>query len=119
MEDPSVLPLAEEGSRQDNPDSAVYNFEVICLDIDSGKEIWKKVAYDGLPKYKTHRDNTYASETMATDGKYIYAYFGMTGVYCYDMNGNQIWEKDLGTYPMQSNWETSSSPLLYNGVQYM
>ena len=40
LEDPSVLPPAEEGRRLDNPDSAVYSFEVICLDIDSGKEIW-------------------------------------------------------------------------------
>jgi outer membrane protein assembly factor BamB len=119
LEDPSILPLTEAGRRLENPDSAVYNFEVICLDIDSGKEIWKKTAYKGLPKYKTHRDNNYAPETMVTDGQYVYAYFGMTGVYCFDMDGKLIWEKDLGNYPMQSNWGTSTSPLLYNGVLYM
>ena len=37
LEDPSVLPPAEEGRRQDNPDSTIYNFEIICLDIDTGK----------------------------------------------------------------------------------
>jgi outer membrane protein assembly factor BamB len=119
LEDPSILPPAEEGRRLDNPDSAVYNFEVICLDIDSGQEIWKKAAYHGLPKYKTHRDNNYAPETMVTDGEHVYAYFGMTGVYCFDMNGNLVWEKDLGTYPMQSNWGTSTSPVLHNGVLFM
>ena len=119
LEDPSILTSAEEGSRQDNPDSAIYNFEVICLDIDSGKEIWKKTAYNGLPRYKTHRDNNYAPETMVTDGQHVYAYFGMTGVYCFDMDGNLIWEKDLGIFPMQSNWGTSTSPILYNGVLYM
>ncbi|HSH20675.1 MAG TPA: PQQ-binding-like beta-propeller repeat protein [Draconibacterium sp.] len=119
LEEPSILPPAERGRRQDNPDSAVYNFEVICLDIDTGKEIWKKVAYKGLPRYKTHRDNNYAPETMVTDGKYVYAYYGMTGLYCYEMDGNLVWEKDLGNYPMQSNWGTSSSPILYKGVLYM
>lgn len=119
LEDPSILPPAEAGRRLENPDSAVYNFEVICLDIDSGKEIWKKTAYKGLPRYKTHRDNNYAPETMVTDGQHVYAYFGMTGVYCFDMDGNPVWEKDLGNYPMQSNWGTSTSPLLYNGVLYM
>ena len=119
LEDPSILPPAEAGKRLENPDSAVYNFEVICLDIDSGKEIWKKTAYKGLPRYKTHRDNNYAPETMVTDGQHVYAYFGMTGVYCFDMNGKLIWKKDLGNYPMQSNWGTSTSPLLYNGVLYM
>lgn len=119
LEDQSVLKPAQRGRRQENPDSAIYNFEVICLDIDTGKELWKKVAYHGLPKYKTHRDNNYAPETMVTDGKHVYAYFGMTGVYCYDMNGKLVWEKDLGNYPMQSNWGTSTSPLLYNNVLYM
>ncbi len=119
LEDPSILPPAEAGKRLENPDSAVYNFDVICLDIDSGKEIWKKTAYKGLPRYKTHRDNNYAPETMVTDGQHVYAYFGMTGVYCFDMDGNPVWEKDLGNYPMQSNWGTSTSPLLYNGVLYM
>jgi outer membrane protein assembly factor BamB len=116
---PSILPPTEAGRRFENPDSAVYYFEVICLDIDSGKEIWKKTAYKGLPRYKTHRDNNYAPETMVTDGQHVYAYFGMTGVYCFDMDGKLIWEKDLGNYPMQSNWGTSTSPLLYNGVLYM
>jgi outer membrane protein assembly factor BamB len=119
LENPSILPPVEEGRRYENPDSAVYNFEVICLNIDSGKEIWKKTAYKGLPRYKTHRDNNYAPETMVTDGQHVYAYFGMTGVYCYDMDGNPVWEKDLGNYPMQSNWGTSTSPLLHNGVLYM
>jgi outer membrane protein assembly factor BamB len=119
LEDPSILPQAEAGRRFENPDSAVYNFEVICLDIDSGKEIWKKTAYKGLPRYKTHRDNNYAPETMVTDGQHVYAYFGMTGVYCFDMDGNPVWEKDLGNYPMQSNWGTSTSPLIYKGVLYM
>ncbi|MBT3382154.1 MAG: PQQ-binding-like beta-propeller repeat protein [Prolixibacteraceae bacterium] len=119
LEDPSILPPAREGRRQDNPFDAVYNFEVICLDLDSGEEIWKNIAYNGKPRYKTHRDNTYAPESMVTDGKNVYAYFGMHGIFCYDMKGNLVWEKDLGNYPMQSNWGTSSSPLLYKKVLYM
>lgn len=119
LEDPSVLPPAPASGRMENPSDVVYNFEVICLDLNSGKEIWKKVAYHGLPKYKTHRDNNYAPETMVTDGKYVYAYFGMTGLYCFDLDGNKVWEKDLGNYPMQSGWGTSTSPLLYNNILYM
>lgn len=119
LDDPSVLPDAQEGRRLDNPVDEVYNFEVICLDLETGKELWKKTAYSGKPRYKTHRDNNYAPETMVTDGKHVYAYFGMTGLYCYDMEGNLAWEKDLGNYPMQSNWGTSSSPILYKRVLYM
>ena len=119
LEDPSILPPAREGERLENPVDAIYNFEVFCLDLNSGEEIWKKVAYHGFPRYRTNQDNNYAPETMVTDGEHVYAYFGMTGVYCYDMNGNLVWEKDLGNYPMQSNWGTATSPLLYNGILYM
>ena len=119
LEDPSILPPAKDGERLENPDTVVYDFEIICLDLNSGEEIWKKVANHGIPRYKTHRDNNYAPETLVTDGERIYAYFGMTGVYCYDMDGNLVWEKDLGNYPMQSGWGTATSPLLYNDVLYM
>lgn len=119
LEDPSILPQAKKGRRLENPTDAIYNFEVICLDLNTGEETWKQVAYHGKPRYKTHRDNNYAPETMVTDGKHVYAYFGMTGLYCYDMKGNLVWEKDLGNYPMQSNWGTSSSPLLYKNTLYM
>ena len=119
LEDPSILPPAKKGRRLENPEDVIYNFEVVCLDLNTGEEIWKQVAYHGKPRYKTHRDNNYAPETMVTDGKHVFAYFGMTGLYCYDMKGNLVWEKDLGNYPMQSNWGTSSSPVLYKNVLYM
>jgi outer membrane protein assembly factor BamB len=37
----------------------------------------------------------------------------MVGLYCFDMDGNKVWEKNLGVYPMEANWGTSSSPILY------
>ena len=119
LEDPTAMEEARRGSRPENPADAVYFFEVICIDLKTGKEIWKQTAYHGKPRYKTHRDNNYAPETMVTNGKLVYAYFGMTGIYCYDLDGNLVWKKDLGNYPMQSNWGTSSSPVLYNDIIYL
>ena len=59
-----------------------------------------------------HRTNTYASETPVADGERVYAYFGMTGLYCYDMQGKLLWSKDFGSYPMMMGWGTGSSPVL-------
>ncbi|MFC1650994.1 PQQ-binding-like beta-propeller repeat protein [Candidatus Latescibacterota bacterium] len=98
---------------------AVYSYELHCLDLNSGKLLWKSVAHKGLPGIPTNRDNTYASETPVTDGKHIYVYFGMTGIYCFDFEGNLVWEKNLGAYLSQSNWGTSTSPLLYNNHLYL
>ncbi|MBL8208768.1 MAG: PQQ-binding-like beta-propeller repeat protein, partial [Blastocatellia bacterium] len=39
---------------------------------------------------------SFASNSPVTDGKNVYAFFGSRGVFCYDLNGKLIWEKDLG-----------------------
>lgn len=95
------------------PPSTVYRWEVHCLQLDTGETLWRQVAHEDRPRNRTHRSNTYASETPVTDGERIYAYFGLVGLFCYDLSGNLLWKKDTGEYPMQSNWGTSSSPVLH------
>jgi outer membrane protein assembly factor BamB len=57
-------------------------WKVICLDAESGTTLWSKDAISSKPRLGTHRDNTYATETPATDGKKVVAYFGMMGAFC-------------------------------------
>jgi outer membrane protein assembly factor BamB len=84
----------------------------MCLDRDSGKVLWEQVAHEAKPTLPTHRTNTYASETPIVDGERVYAYFGMTGLFCYDLEGKLLWKKDLGSFPMSNGWGTGSSPAL-------
>ena len=95
------------------PPKESYRWKVMCLNAATGETIWEQTAREGRPTIKIHPSNTYASETPVTDGERVIAYFGMTGVYCYDLAGNSIWNKDLGTYPTQYGWGTGSSPLLF------
>ena len=95
------------------PTDVNYRRKVLCLDVASGKTLWEKTARDGRPTIRTHVNNTYASETPATDGERVVAYFGMMGVYCYDFAGNLLWTRDLGHYPTQFDWGTGSSPILF------
>lgn len=97
----------------------VYRWEVTCLDLATGEEIWKKVANEGAPRIKSHDGNGYASETPVTDGKRLYVYFGMTGLYCYDLNGNLLWNRDLGAYQSLNGWGTGASPVVYNDAVYL
>ena len=85
----------------------------------SRKVLWTKTALEGKPRLETHRDNTYASETPVTDGKYVVAYFGMMGMFCYDFDGTLIWKKDLGLHPMAQDWGTSSSPTILDGKVFV
>jgi len=111
--------IADSRGKELNPKEAVYSWQVHCLDLNTGKEIWQKVAYEGNPGIPTHPDNTYASETPVTDGERLYVYFGMNGLYCFDLEGTLLWKKDMGAYLSTSNWGTSTSPLVYNDVLYM
>jgi outer membrane protein assembly factor BamB len=92
------------------PPDGIYRWEVYCLDRATGKVLWKQVAAERRPAIPIHPSNSYASETPVTDGARLYAYFGMTGLFCYDLAGKLLWSKGLGTYTMQMGWGTGSSP---------
>lgn len=94
------------------PPDVVYTWEVHCLDRGTGKTLWKTVALEKKPAISTHRSNTYASETPLCDGERVYAYFGMHGLFCLDMQGKLLWKKELGSFPMMAGWGTGSSPAL-------
>ena len=106
-------------SGQKNKDTE-HTWKVICLDdAATGKTVWSKDAIKSQPRLGTHRDNTYASETPVTDGSKIVAYFGMMGLFCYDLEGKELWKKDLGNFPMKNEWGTSSSPIIHKGLLYL
>ena len=94
------------------PPDVSYQWKVLCLDAATGDIVWQQTAQQGQPRIPTHPNNTYASETPATDGQRLVAYFGMTGVYGFDLAGKLLWNKDLEAYPMQFGWGTGSSPVL-------
>lgn len=91
----------------------VYRWEVICLDLETGEQLWKQVAKEGHPRTNKNPATNYASETPVTDGQRLYVFFGMNGLYCYDLEGTLLWETDLGAYKTLNGWGTGSSPVLY------
>lgn len=103
-------------------DSSVHEWKVICIDKNTGKIIWDKTAYIGVPKMKRHPKSTHANTSVATDGKYVVAFFGSEGLFCYDVNGNLLWQKNFGLLKSvffavkSAEWEFASSPIIYNGT---
>ncbi len=100
-------------------DSAIHEFKVYCLDKNSGKIIWERIAQRGIPRSKRHTKASQANCTPATDGKYLVVHFGSEGLYCYDFEGNLIWKKDMGILapgPYTDpgvEWGYASSPVIY------
>jgi outer membrane protein assembly factor BamB len=95
---------------------------VYGLDKKSGKILWEKTVHTGIPKVKRHLKATHANSTPATDGKHLIALFGSEGLYCFDMDGNLKWKKDLGVldagwfYDPSYQWEYGASPILYKNL---
>lgn len=102
-------------------DSSEHEWIVICLDKNTGRKIWERTAYRGIPAIKRHPKSTHANSTIATDGKHVVAFFGSEGLYCYDFNGNLLWKKNFGVlksvfFSMPgAQWEFASSPVIYKG----
>jgi len=103
-------------------DSSVHEWKIFCIDKNKGKIIWERTAYKGVPKIKRHPKSTHANTTLATDGNYVAAFFGSEGLYCYDVNGKLIWQKNFGVLKSSffavpgAEWEFASSPIIYKGV---
>ena len=103
-------------------DSSVHEWKVYCIDKNTGKMIWDRTSFKGIPKMKRHPKSTHANTSVATDGKYVVAFFGSEGLFCYEMNGNLIWQKSFGLLRSvffavkTAEWEFASSPVIYNGV---
>ncbi len=96
-----------------------FRWTVLCIDAQSGKILWDKVAHEGRLGYTTHVKNGYASETPITDGERVYAYFGNVGLFCYDLSGKELWSKKWGVFPTNLGWGTGASPLLHKDRIYL
>jgi len=110
------------GDGDASDDRSRQRWMVIALDKHTGKTLWERVAFEGLPLDKRHIKSTYASSTPATDGRIVVAWFGSQGVFAYDMNGNLRWKVDLGRFDVGAydipsyEWGPASSPILWNGL---
>ena len=54
-----------------------------------------------------------------TDGERVYAYFGNQGLYCFDLDGKELWSRELGSFKTQMGWGTGASPVLHGDRLYV
>ncbi len=86
---------------------------VVCLDASKGKVLWKKAIEVKAPE-QSHKMNSWATPSCATDGERVVAFFGKGGLHCFDIDGNQLWSRtDLGSFP--GRWGTAASPIILDG----
>lgn len=86
---------------------------VMAFDRKDGKMLWQQGTSYG-EKETSHETNPHASATPVTDGERVIATFGSAGVYAFDLNGKQLWSRDLGK--QSHTWGYGSSPIIYRDV---
>jgi outer membrane protein assembly factor BamB len=97
-----------------------HKFVVICLNRDTGKVIWERVAKTATPHEGYHQQyGSFASNTPATDGRYVYAFFGSRGLYCYDLDGKLIWEKQFPPMRMRLGFGEGVAPVVDGNLIFL
>lgn len=82
---------------------------LLCLDASSGKMLWEQVVPARLPEEEKIRDHGYAASTPLVDGKFVYAFFGKSGVSAFSLDGTRAWQADVGSGT--SGWGSAASPV--------
>jgi len=94
------------------------NIALWCLDRSTGQPLWKKLLGGGNVRMRKHN---MSSPSPVTDGKSVWVITGTGLLRRLDMNGNEIWlrdiQKDYGSFGL--NWGYASSPLLYEDSLYV
>jgi outer membrane protein assembly factor BamB len=90
----------------------VHQFKVVAVDRNTGKIRWEKVAREERPHEGHHPSHGYADASPITDGEHLFVSFGSRGIYCFDMDGNLIWETDLGDMRTRVGFGEGASPAL-------
>jgi outer membrane protein assembly factor BamB len=110
------------GDVNPSADISKHTWKIYSLDKKTGKILWEKTVYEGVPNVKRHPKSTQANSTPTTDGKNVVALFSFGGLYCFNFKGEVVWKKDLGVldsgwfYDPDYQWAYGSSPIIYEDL---
>ena len=82
---------------------------VVCFRRVDGLRLWQEGPVYAEPE-ETHDENPACAASPVTDGKRVFAFFGSAGLFCFDLYGNKVWQRDLGKFHHQ--WGYAASPML-------
>ncbi|MHC4805962.1 MAG: outer membrane protein assembly factor BamB family protein [Planctomycetota bacterium] len=86
---------------------------LLCLNLTDGEVLWQRVVLEA-PLERTHKLNSCASSTPATDGEKVYVSFldrDKMFVAAYDFDGNKVWAVHPGVFASMHGY--CSSPILW------
>lgn len=107
-------------SRNDIGEMDDLKRHVLCYSKSDGKELWRKDFDPVLPEDPFQGmgvpEHGYSSSTPVSDGTHVYVFFGKSGVFAFDLEGNQLWHTSVGTDSGSKRWGSGGSPALSSNV---
>ena len=107
-------------NREDVGDMDSLKRHILCYSKTDGKKLWQKDFDPVLPedpfKGMGVPEHGYSSSTPVSDGTNVYVFFGKSGVFAFDLDGNEIWKKSVGTGSGSKKWGSGASPVLSGNV---
>lgn len=103
-------------SREDPGNIEDLTRHLLCFDAKTGKERWRRTVKARQPEdvFKGYiQEHGYASNTPASDGEFVYVFFGKTGVLCFDMDGAERWRTYVGGESNNRKWGSAAPVALW------
>jgi len=88
-------------------------YVALALDRHDGSIIWENTLREAIPHEGKHQTGSWASASAVTDGQVVCTFFGSIGLYCLNMNGEQLWSYDFGDMEIRMGFGEGASPALY------
>jgi len=101
------------GAHDNRPVTHKQQFVVLAVNRSDGSIAWQRPVHEELPHEGWHQTASAASISPVTDGRHVIASFGSYGVYCLDVDGNEVWRRQLGKMQIKHGHGESSTPALY------
>ncbi|MDZ4850554.1 MAG: PQQ-binding-like beta-propeller repeat protein [Pirellulaceae bacterium] len=108
----SPKPVSNDTRAKTIPDEFFYRYIVTSFDRNTGERRWQKIATEQVPHEGRHETHTNAAGSPTTDGERLYASFGSRGIFCYSIDGELIWQVDLGDMRTRYGWGEAVTPVL-------
>ena len=91
---------------------------LLCFDRSNGDVLWQKSFDNSSIKdedsYKSFITNHgYVTNTPVSDGKSVYFFLGKLGLFAFDLNGKQLWKKEIEYQTNETRWGSAASPILF------
>ena len=84
---------------------------LMCFNRADGRLLWQS-GVTTKEKEPTHQTNPYCSASPVTDGERVIASFASDGLFCYDLDGKELWRHPLPLALSGGRFGTGTSPII-------